>query len=359
MSTASPAPAGQPLNRIGLPKADYDGSKTTLCPGCGHNAITGGIIQAAWEAGLEPHRVAKLSGIGCSSKTPAYFLGHSHGFNAVHGRMPSIATGVHAANRELLLVGVSGDGDTASIGLGQFCHLVRRNVPVVYIVENNGVYGLTKGQFSATADVGSTQKGGKANALAPIDLCSLAIELGCAFVARSFSGDQKQLRPLLKAAFAHPGTAVLDVISPCVTFADHEGSTKSYAAVKEHDAPLHDIDYVPYFEDITVEYAPGTTREVTMPDGSRIYLKKLAEDYDPTDSRRALEILREARDDMKLVTGLLYVDTGARSFDEEMKLIEEPLAGLPLERVRPAKPVLESIMRSYREGSAPVGAGGG
>ena len=359
MSTATPAPAGQPLNRIGLPKADYDGSKTTLCPGCGHNAITGGIIQAAWEAGLEPHRVAKLSGIGCSSKTPAYFLGHSHGFNAVHGRMPSIATGVHAANRELLLVGVSGDGDTASIGLGQFCHLVRRNVPVVYIVENNGVYGLTKGQFSATADVGSTQKGGKANALAPIDLCSLAIELGCAFVARSFSGDQKQLRPLLKAAFAHPGTAVLDVISPCVTFADHEGSTKSYAAVKEHDAPLHDIDYVPYFEDITVEYAPGTTREVTMPDGSRIYLKKLAEDYDPTDSRRALEILREARDDMKLVTGLLYVDTGARSFDEEMKLIEEPLAGLPLERVRPAKTVLEAIMRSYREGSAPVGAGGG
>jgi 2-oxoglutarate ferredoxin oxidoreductase subunit beta len=351
-------PAGQPVNRVGLTKADYDGSKTTLCPGCGHNAITGGIIQAAWEAGLEPHRVAKLSGIGCSSKTPAYFLGHSHGFNAVHGRMPSIATGVHAANRDLVLIGVSGDGDTASIGLGQFCHLVRRNVPVVYIVENNGVYGLTKGQFSATADVGSTQKGGKANLLMPIDLCSVAIELGCGFVARSFSGDQKQLRPLLKAAFAHPGTAVLDVISPCVTFADHEGSTKSYAAVKEHDAPLHDIEYVPYFEDITVDYEPGTTREVTMPDGSRVYLKKLAEDYDPTDAGRAIATIREARDEMKFVTGLLYVNTGTHRFDQEMKLVDEPLATLPLDRVRPSRTVLDSIMASYREGSAPVGAGG-
>jgi 2-oxoglutarate ferredoxin oxidoreductase subunit beta len=352
-------PAGQPVNRIGLTKAEYDGSKTTLCPGCGHNAITGGIIQAAWEAGLEPHRVAKLSGIGCSSKTPAYFLGHSHGFNAVHGRMPSIATGVHAANRELLLIGVSGDGDTASIGLGQFCHLVRRNVPVVYIVENNGVYGLTKGQFSATADVGSTMKGGKANQLMPIDLCAVAIELGCGFVARSFSGDQKQLRPLLKAAFAHPGTAVLDVISPCVTFADHEGSTKSYAAVKEHDAPLHDIEYVPYFEDITVDYEPGTTREVTMPDGSHIVLKKLAEDYDPTNANRAIATIREARDEMKFVTGLLYVNTGTHRFDQEMRLVDEPLATLPLDRVRPPKSVLDAIMASYREGSAPVGAGGG
>ena len=359
MSTTETKPAGQPVNRVGLTKAEYDGSKTTLCPGCGHNAITGGIIQAAWEAGLEPHRVAKLSGIGCSSKTPAYFLGHSHGFNAVHGRMPSIATGVHAANRELLLIGVSGDGDTASIGLGQFCHLVRRNIPVVYIVENNGVYGLTKGQFSATADLGSTQKGGKANAMMPIDLCALAIELGCGFVARSFSGDQKQLRPLLKAAFAHPGTAVLDVISPCVTFADHEGSTKSYAAVKEHDAPLHDIDYVPYFEDITVEYEPGTTRDVKMPDGSTVILKKLAEDYDPTNAAVAMQTLREARDEMKFVTGLLYVDPQTKRFDDEMQLGEAPLASLPLEAVRPPKSVLDAIMRSYREGSAPVGAGGG
>ena len=359
MSSTTTPPAGQPVNRVGLLKADYDGSKTTLCPGCGHNAITGGIIQAAWEAGLEPHRVAKLSGIGCSSKTPAYFLGHSHGFNAVHGRMPSVATGVHAANRSLTLIAVSGDGDTASIGLGQFCHLVRRNVPMVYIVENNGVYGLTKGQFSATADVGSTMKGGKANALMPIDLCALAVELGCGFVARSFSGDQKQLRPLLKAAFAHPGTAVLDVISPCVTFADHEGSTKSYAAVKEHDAPLHDIEFVPYFEDITVDYEPGTTREVVMPDGSRVFLKKLAEDYDPTDAHRALAVLREARDDLKLVTGLVYVNTSAHQFDDELQLIEAPLASLPLERVRPSRAVLDSIMTSFREGSAPVGAGGG
>jgi 2-oxoglutarate ferredoxin oxidoreductase subunit beta len=358
MSTATP-PAGQPTNRVGLLKADYDGSKTTLCPGCGHNAITGGIIQAAWEAGLEPHRVAKLSGIGCSSKTPAYFLGHSHGFNAVHGRMPSVATGVHMANRGLTLIAVSGDGDTASIGLGQFCHLVRRNVPMVYIVENNGVYGLTKGQFSATADVGSTQKGGKANQLMPIDLCALAVELGCGFVARSFSGDQKQLRPLLKAAFAHPGTAVIDVISPCVTFADHEGSTKSYAAVKEHDSPLHDIDYVPYFEDITVEYDPGTTREVAMPDGSRVILKKLAEDYDPTDATRAMNVLREGRDEMKLITGLLYLNTDAHRFDTETNMPEAPLASLPLEQVRPAKSVLDSIMRTYQEGSAPVGAGGG
>ena len=358
MSTATP-PAGQPTNRVGLLKADYDGSKTTLCPGCGHNAITGGIIQAAWEAGLEPHRVAKLSGIGCSSKTPAYFLGHSHGFNAVHGRMPSVATGVHMANRGLTLIAVSGDGDTASIGLGQFCHLVRRNVPMVYIVENNGVYGLTKGQFSATADIGSTQKGGKANQLTPIDLCSLAIDLGCGFVARSFSGDQKQLRPLLKAAFAHPGTAVIDVISPCVTFADHEGSTKSYAAVKEHDAPLHDIDYVPYYEDITVEYEPGTTREVKMPDGSHIILKKLAEDFDPTNATHAMTVLREAREELKLVTGLLYVNTEAHRFDTETNMIDEPLAALGLDRVRPAKSVLDSIMRTYQEGSAPVGAGGG
>ena len=358
-ATTTPTPAGQPVNRVGLTRADYDGARTTLCPGCGHNAITGGIIQAAFDAGLEPHRVAKLSGIGCSSKTPAYFLGHSHGFNAVHGRMPSIATGVHAANQDLLLIGVSGDGDTASIGMGQFVHLIRRNVPVVYIVENNGVYGLTKGQFSATADIGSTQKGGKANQMLPIDLCALAIELGCGFVARSFSGDQKQLRPLLRAAFAHRGTAVLDVISPCVTFADHEGSTKSYAAVKEHDAPLHDIDYVPYFEDILVDYEPGTTREVKMPDGSHIYLKKIDADYDPTDASRALNAIRAARAEDKLLTGLFYVDPQTRPFSVEANLAPGPLAALPLEQARPSRSVLESIMASYREGSAPVGSGGG
>jgi len=347
-------------NRVGLTRADYDGSKTTLCPGCGHNAITGGIIQAAFEAGLEPWRVAKLSGIGCSSKTPAYFLGHSHGFNAVHGRMPSIATGVRAANRELLLIGVSGDGDTASIGLGQFCHLVRRNVPVVYIIENNGVYGLTKGQFSATADVGSTTKGGLVNDLMPIDCCALAIQLGCGFVARSFSGDQKQLRPLLKAAFAHRGTAVIDVISPCVTFADHEGSTKSYAAVKQTDAPLHDIDFVPYYEDIHVDYEPGTAREVTMPDGSHIVLKKLAADYDPTSRDAATAVLEEGRRERRLVTGLLYVNPEKVPFEDELRLVDEPLASLPLERVRPPKRVLDEVMEQLRTGkgmTAPSGGG--
>ena len=350
-------PSGK--NRVGLSRADYDGSKTTLCPGCGHNAITGGIIQAAFEAGLEPHRVAKLSGIGCSSKTPAYFLGHSHGFNAVHGRMPSIATGVHLANRELLLIGVSGDGDTASIGLGQFCHLVRRNVPVVYIVENNGVYGLTKGQFSATADVGSTMKGGQVNELQPIDLCAIAIELGCGFVARSFSGDQKQLRPLLEAAFAHRGTAVLDVISPCVTFADHEGSTKSYAAVKQHDAPLHDIEFVPYYEDIHVDYEPGTTREVEMPDGSHIVLKKLAADFDPTSREAALDAIHESAHEGKLVTGLLYVNEKKPAFSQELALPERALARLTLDQVRPRREVLDAIMEQLRTGKGIAAAGGG
>ena len=359
MSATTTPPAGQPTNRVGLTRADYDGSKTTLCPGCGHNAITGGIIQAAWEAGLEPHSVAKLSGIGCSSKTPAYFLGHSHGFNAVHGRMPSIATGVHAANRALTLIGVSGDGDTASIGIGQFMHLVRRNVPVVYIIENNGVYGLTKGQFSATADVGSTRKSGEANRMMPVDLCALAIELGCGFVARSFSGDQKQLRPLLKAAFGHKGTSVIDVISPCVTFADHEGSSKSYAAVKEHDAPLHDIEYVPYFEDITVDYEPGTTREVTMPDGSHIVLKKLDADYDPTDSERAWKVIHDARDEGRLITGLLYVNPATRSFGEELGMVEVPLSALPFDVARPGRAVLDQLMKAYVEGSVPAAAGGG
>ena len=360
-TTASPpgSAPGSPKNRVGLTRADYDGAKTTLCPGCGHNAITAGIIQAAFESALEPSRVAKLSGIGCSSKTPAYFLGHSHGFNAVHGRMPSIATGVRVANRELLLIGVSGDGDTASIGLGQFCHLIRRNVPVVYIVENNGVYGLTKGQFSATADIGSTTKAGKKNDLMPIDLCTLAIELGCGFVARSFSGDQKQLRPLLKAAFAHRGTAVLDVISPCVTFADHEGSTKSYAAVKQHDSPLHEIDFVPYYEDIQVDYEPGTTREVEMPDGSHIVLKKLAEDYDPTRREGALAAIHEAARERKLVTGLLYVDESLPPFTEELSLAGTPLAHLPLERVRPPKAVLEAVMEQLRTGKGLTPAAGG
>ncbi len=266
--------------------------------------------------------------------------------------MPSVATGVSVANRGLTLLGVSGDGDTASIGLGQFLHMVRRNVPLLYIVENNGVYGLTKGQFSATADVGSKAKSGRVNQLMPIDVCALAIELGCGFVARSFSGDPKQLRPILKAAMSHRGTAVVDVISPCVTFNNHEGSTKSYLNVKEHDAPLHDITFIPRYENIEVDYAPGESREVTLHDGSRITLKKLGEDYDPGDALQALETIHHGRREDKFVTGLLYVDPEKEPFENDLNLVEAPLATLPLERVRPSREVLAEVMAGLMTGSA-------
>src|SRR5262250_319198 len=256
-------------NRIGLAVLDYRGGKTTLCAGCGHNAISERIIDAMYEMGVKPERVAKLSGIGCSSKSPAYFMSRSHSFNSVHGRMPSVATGAMLANRDLLTLGVSGDGDSASIGIGQFVHLMRRNLPMIYIIEDNGVYGLTKGQFSATADLGSTLKSGVANELPPIDTCELAISLGATFVGRSFSGDKKQLLSMLKAAIAHRGTSMLDVVSPCVTFNDHEGSTKSYKYMKDHEEPIQDINFIPAFEEIDVDYDPGATVQVTMHDGSR------------------------------------------------------------------------------------------
>src|SRR6266404_541501 len=262
-----PAPAPKKQNRMGLELAVYRGSKTTLCAGCGHNAITERIIDAFFEMGVDQYNVAKFSGIGCSSKAPAYFLGQSHGFNGVHGRMPALATGAALANRTLLNIGVSGDGDTASIGMGQFIHLMRRNLPMIYIIENNGVYGLTKGQFSATADLGSKLKTGVINDLPPIDTCGLAIELGATFVGRSFSGDKRQLSTMLKAAIAHHGTVMLDVVSPCVTFNDHEGSTKSYKYVKDHEEILQEVSFVPHFEEIAVEYDPGTTVSVTMHDG--------------------------------------------------------------------------------------------
>src|ERR1041385_7028828 len=294
MSTvATPPPSGKKVNIIGLESTAYRGAKTTLCAGCGHNAITERIIDSFFELGVQPDEVIKLSGIGCSSKSPAYFLNQSHGFNSVHGRMPSLATGAVVANRKMIAIGISGDGDTGAIGIGQFVHLMRRNLPIVYIIEDNGCYGLTKGQFSPTADVGSTLKTGVVNDLPPIDTCALAIELGAPFVARSFSGDKKQLLSLLKAALAHRGTVMIDVISPCVTFNDHEGSTKSYAYAKEHDDPVEDVTFVPFFEDITVEYEPGTAKEVTMHDGSRLVLKKLEEDYDPTDKIGALKRLHE------------------------------------------------------------------
>src|SRR5438105_6307032 len=280
-------PAAPKTNRLGLAVLDYRGSKTTLCAGCGHNAISERIIEAMYEMGVQPERVAKLSGIGCSSKSPAYFMSRSHSFNSVHGRMPSLATGAMLANRNLLTLGVSGDGDSASIGIGQFVHLMRRNLPMVYIIEDNGVYGLTKGQFSATADVGSKLKTGVVNDLPPIDTCSLAIELGATFVGRSFPGDKRQLHSMLKAAIAHNGTVMLDVVSPCVTFNDHEGSTKSYKFMLDHEEPLQEVSFVPVFEDITVEYDPGSTVEVTIHDGSRLRLRKLEEYYDPTDRIKA------------------------------------------------------------------------
>src|SRR5512142_1545932 len=286
-STSTPAPK---TNRIGLSILEYKGGKTTLCAGCGHNAISERILEAMYEMGVQPERVAKLSGIGCSSKSPAYFMNRSHSFNAVHGRMPSVATGAVLANKDLLALGVSGDGDTASIGIGQFVHLMRRNLPIIYIIEDNGVYGLTKGQFSATADLGSKLKTGVINDLPPVDTCAMAITLGATFVGRSFSGDKKQLHSMLKAAIAHQGTSMLDVVSPCVTFNDHEGSTKSYKFMKDHDEPLHDITFVPSFENIDVDYDPGTTVDVTMHDGSHLRLRKLNEDHDPTDKLKALSL---------------------------------------------------------------------
>jgi 2-oxoglutarate ferredoxin oxidoreductase subunit beta len=292
--------------------------------------------------------VAKLSGIGCSSKTPAYFLNRSHGFNAVHGRMPSVATGSVLANRNLVAVGVSGDGDTASIGIGQFVHLLRRNLPIVYIVENNGVYGLTKGQFSATADLGSKLKTGVVNDLPAIDLCSLAIELGATYVARSFAGDPKQVVALLKGAFAHNGTAVLDIISPCVTFNNHEGSTKSYSWGKENEEMLHDLDFIPFFDPIEVDYEEGQTTDVELHDGSHILLKKLNRDYDPRNRQFALNLLIEAREKQQFLTGLLFVEPNEKNFIDLLNLVDEPLATLPLERVRPNKAALDAIMESLK-----------
>ena len=347
-TTATPPAPPKKVNRIGLEIATYKGSKSTLCAGCGHNAISERIIEAFYEMGVEPHRVAKLSGIGCSSKSPAYFLGGSHGFNAVHGRMPSIATGTMLANRTLFAIGVSGDGDTASIGIGQFAHLMRRNLPVIYIIEDNGVYGLTKGQFSATADIGSKLKTGVINDLPPIDTCALAIQLGATYVARSFSGDKRQLLALLEGAVAHRGTSMLDVISPCVTFNDHEGSTKSYSYVKDHDEPLADISFVPFFQDIAVDYEPGTATEITLHDGSRIILKKLGEDYDPTNKIEALRVLTEAHDKGDVVTGLFFVDTKRESFLDQLNVVDEPLATLPESRVRPPKQVLDEVMEELR-----------
>jgi len=347
VTVATPEP-GKKVNRIGLETKVYRGGKTTLCAGCGHNAISERIIDACCEMGVEPERVIKLSGIGCSSKSPAYFLGTAHGFNAVHGRMPSVGTGALLANRKLIAIGVSGDGDTGAIGIGQFVHLMRRNLPIVYIIEDNGCYGLTKGQFSPTADYGSKAKTGVMNNLPPIDTCALAIELGASFVARSFSGDKKQLSAILKAALSHRGTAMLDVLSPCVTFNDHEGSTKSYAYAKDHDDPLGEISFVPYFEDISVDYEPGSTQEVEMHDGSKLYLKKLETEYNPMDKMQAMSVLDETRNRGEFATGLIYVEPKKADFIEVLNMVDEPLATLPEQRVRPPKSVLSELMDKAR-----------
>jgi 2-oxoglutarate ferredoxin oxidoreductase subunit beta len=346
MSDAA-APARK-TNRINLDIQSYRGGKTTLCAGCGHNAITERIIDAFFEMGVDPKRVIKLSGIGCSSKSPAYFLNPSHGFNSVHGRMPSVATGAMLANGGLLAIGVSGDGDTGAIGAGQFLHLMRRNLPLIYIVEDNGCYGLTKGQFSPTADVGTKAKNGDINEIPPLDLCTLAIELGASFVARSFSGDKKQLSAILKAAIAHRGTSMIDIISPCVTFNDHEGSTKSYAYVKDHEEPLGEISFVPFFDDINVEYEPGSTTAVKMHDGSHLYLSKVAEDYNPSDKLAATRLLHETNLRGELATGIIYIEPDKEDFLASLNLVDEPLALLPDSRTRPPKAVLDKLMDALR-----------
>jgi 2-oxoglutarate ferredoxin oxidoreductase subunit beta len=346
MATATVPPASPvKVNRLGLEIVNYKGNKSTLCAGCGHNAISERIIEACYEMGVEPYRVVKLSGIGCSSKSPAYFLRTAYGLNAVHGRMPSIATGAMLANRNLIALGVSGDGDTASIGVGQFVHLMRRNMPLIYIIEDNGVYGLTKGQFSATADIGSKLKTGVVNDLPPIDTCALAIQLGATYVARSFSGDKRQLLALLKGAMAHRGTSMLDVISPCVTFNDHEGSTKSYSYVKDHDEPLADVSFVPYFEEISVDYDAGSTLDITMHDGSHLRLRKIEESFDPTSKTEALRLLTESHDKGEIITGLFYVNTKQENFLTLLNVVDEPLATLPESRVRPPKEILDQVMQ--------------
>jgi len=345
MATTPSSTPGPKTNIIGLSVLDYRGGKTTLCAGCGHNAISERIIDAMFEMGVKPERVIKPSGIGCSSKSPAYFMSRAHSFNAVHGRMPSVATGAVLANHKLLALGVSGDGDTASIGIGQFVHLMRRNLPIIYIIEDNGVYGLTKGQFSATADLGSKLRTGVINDLPPIDTCALAIELGATFVGRSFSGDKKQLLAILKAAIAHRGTAMLDVVSPCVTFNDHEGSTKSYKYMKDHEEPLQDINFIPSFGEIDVEYDPGATVEVTMHDGSRLRLRKLEEDYDPTDKINAVKRLMESHQNNEVLTGIFYVNPQAPTFIDMLNMTEDSLATLPESVTRPSKDILAQIMQ--------------
>jgi 2-oxoglutarate ferredoxin oxidoreductase subunit beta len=335
-------------NAIGFTRRDYEGKISTLCAGCGHDSISAAIIQACWELDIEPHRVAKLSGIGCSSKTPDYFLGQSHGFNTVHGRMPSVLTGANLANKELLYLGVSGDGDSASIGIGQFVHAIRRGVNMVYIVENNGVYGLTKGQFSATADLGSKSKRGVVNSDNPLDMVGLALQLGATFVARSFSGDKPQLVPLIKAAIAHRGAAFIDVISPCVAFNNHPGSTKSYEYVREHNEAVNRLDFIDGREEITVDYAAGELIDVTQHDGSVMRLRKLNASFNPHDRISAMNYVHERHAKGEVVTGLLYVDPESHDLHEHLNTAELPFNRLTAKELSPGAATLAKINASLR-----------
>ena len=335
-------------NALGFTRRDYEGTVSTLCAGCGHDSISAAIIQACWELDIAPHRVAKLSGIGCSSKTPTYFLGQSHGFNTVHGRMPSVLTGANLANRELIYLGVSGDGDSASIGIGQFVHSIRRGVNMAYIVENNGVYGLTKGQFSATADQGSVSKKGVANNDSPLDLVTMALQLGATYVARSFSGDKQQLVPLIKGALAHRGAAFIDVVSPCIAFNNHPGSTKSYQYVREHNEAVNRMDMILPRAEIAVDYGDGELLEVAQHDGSLLRLRKLDAGYDPRDRIRAMHFLQQHQAEGEVVTGLLFVDPDADDLHGHVNTIAAPLNSLDAASLNPGQAVLEKINAALR-----------
>ena len=335
-------------NKLGLTIRDYEGAPSTLCAGCGHDSVTAAIVRAFYELETPPHMIAKLSGIGCSSKTPTYFVGGAHGFNSAHGRMPSIATGANAANRSLTYLGISGDGDSLSIGVGQLVHAIRRNLDMLYVIENNGVYGLTKGQFSASADIGTKSKRGESNQYSPIDPVSLALELGASFVARAFSGDKGQLVPILKAGLSHKGFAIIDVISPCVTFNDHEGSTKSYLHTRKHLLQLVQADFVPFAQEITADYQPGTAMSVRLHDGSFVRLRKVSEDYDPTDRQRAAAHLELHRNRGEIATGILFVDKQASDMHDTNKTTAVPLSQVPFDKLCPGRAVLDEIQSEFR-----------
>jgi 2-oxoglutarate ferredoxin oxidoreductase subunit beta len=337
-----------PRNELGLTTRDYEGAASTLCAGCGHDSVTAAIVQAVFDLNIEPHKLAKMSGIGCSSKTPAYFASQSHGFNAVHGRMPSVTTGANAANRDLTYIGVSGDGDSLSIGAGQFVHAIRRNLNICYIIENNGVYGLTKGQFSASADIGSKPKKGLPNQQEPIDAVSTALSLGATYIARSFSGDKDQLVPLIKGALLHDGFSLVDVISPCVTFNDHEGSTKSYAHTRQFYHHVVDADFIPPADEIRTAYDEGSAIPVELHGGSKIMLRKLDKDYDPTSRAAAFKYLRERFNAGEVITGLLYVDDSREEMHNLMGNVDTPLAELPLDSLHPGSDELRKILGRYR-----------